>query len=221
MKKLMFVLTSTVLLTGLLASCGQKKPEPQPQPQPQVNKAPKVDVYVLRKEPDPAPEWVYGDDWVVTKDSDGKKVIYFKVQSAQRPTLEKAMYDVKSEKGVLLAGIIKQLTSVEMVKATEGMLNDQGDLDTYFSQTAASISRNVSTGGVLGAGSYWEYVQEVEGEQSKKYYRVVKRYKMDYSDFKARLMGAVKKEPRINEKLKNKSEDFLNKMNAQLDAQGQ
>ncbi len=219
MKKMLFVFSS-VLMLSLLAACGEKKADPTPQVD-NSKKAPKIDIYVLRKEPDPAPSWVYDEDWMVAKDADGTKKIYFKA-AKQRPTLEKAMYDVKMEKAVLLAGIIKQLTSVEMVRATEGMLNDTGELDTYFSETAAAISRNVDTGGVMNSGTYWEYVQEVEGETSTKYYRAVLRYSMDYTEFKNKLMGAVKKEaPRINQDLKLKGDDLVNKMNSQLDALGQ
>ncbi|NOX65399.1 MAG: hypothetical protein GXO85_06265 [Chlorobi bacterium] len=114
------------------------------------------------------------------------------------------------------------MTSSEMVKASEGMLNDEGEMDTFFSEVTASISRNVKTGGTLPSGTYWEYVQEVEGESSTKYYRVVKRYQMDYDQFQKRLYDAVVKEaPRINKELGDKSTDFTDKMTSQLDQLGE
>ncbi len=218
MKKMMFALVTVIMLGGMVACNGGGNTEVKPQPK---VVAPKVDVYVLRKEPDPAPEWLYDEDWIVAKDADGTKVIYFKTES-QNPTQSKAMASLKADKALLLAGIIKQLTSSEMVRATEGMLNDEGEMDAYFSEIVAAISRNVDTSGAFPAGTYWEYVQEVEGENSTKYYRAVKRYQMDYAQFQAKLMGEVKKQaPRINEELKNKSNDFLDKMNSQLDALGE
>jgi len=216
MKKIMFALLTVVMMGGLV-SCGEDTTTVKPN----VKKAPKIDVYVLRQEPNPAPEWVYEGDWEIAKDSEGKKIIYFKTQS-QRPTLQKAMKDVKAEKSSLLASIIKQLTSAEMVRAEEGMLNDEGEMDAYYSEIVASISRNVDTSGNVPSGTYWEYVQEVEGEESTKYYRVVKRFQMDYDLFQKKLYEAVVKEaPRINEKLDTKGTDFADKMNSQLDQLGE
>ncbi len=215
---MVFAFLSVLMLAGI-TSCGEQKSEVTPNPG--VNKASKVDVYVLRKEPDPAPEWLYDDDWTVAKGPEGNKVIYFKIESIN-PTQSKAMASLKAEKVSLLAGIIKQLTSSEMVRATEGMLNDEGEMDAYFSEIVAAISRNVDTSSALPAGTYWEYVQEVEGAESKKYYRAVKRFSMDYNLLQKKLYEAtVKQAPKINQKLNTKGTDFADKMNSQLDQLGE
>jgi len=212
MKKLASLLA--MAFAGLLvASCGGEKPTPAP-----AKPADDYTYQIIRFEPDPKPTWVNDADWKIEGDpNDPNAVIYFKVES-QRPTKEKADADIRSGKAVMLAGVIKQLTSVEMSRAMEGMLNDEGQMDTYFSEVSASISRNVDTSGVLPGPVYWEYVREKEGgEEAKKFYRVIQRFSMNYKTFKDRLMGVVAKEPRINEKLKNKAEDFTQKMRENLD----
>ena len=219
MKKTMIVFVSVLFVGGMFTSCGQQKLEPAPKKK-QVFTQTSDNVKVLRKEPDPAPKWVYDEDWAVQKEN-GNKVIYFLIQS-KRTTLKKEMFDIKAEKGVLLAGMIKQFSSVEMVKASEGMLNDEGDMDTYFSQVSASISRNVNTGMAQPAGSYWEQVAETDKDGNiKQYFRVVKRYSMEYADFKQQIIEAAKKEPLINKKMKDKSGEFVNKMDQQLDKVGE
>ncbi len=172
---------------------------------------------IVKKEVVPSPEWVYQDEVSVIKDKNGKAYLNLRIEST-RDTMQMAEMDVKANKAILIAGLISQFTSVEMLSIDSGLQDEQGELKPYYSQIVTTISRNVDTHGLMPAGSYWEIWKVKENGQYKQVYRVVKLYTMPYEEFQKRLLQEItKEEPGINKELNMKSQDFLKKMERQLE----
>lgn len=213
MKRFGVVLFSALLLTSL-AACGPKesKPTPPPQPLPEEVEAKRIKIYVIQKSEDPTPVWV-NKRWELGKDELGRKVIYLAVEG-QRNTKEKAEIDAESKKIARLSELIKQVATREFAVAKSGMLNDETELDAYFEETIAAVSKNVNISGAMNVADYWEYIQETQGSDSKTYYRFVKRYAMDYDQYQKALNNAwapvAKKVP---PELKNKAQSVLESIN--------
>jgi len=204
MRKIL-ILLSVVGILSILFSCGSSQSGSSVV---QPSGAQKVNVYVLRKSTDPTPDWV-NRKWSIGKDENGNKVIYLVVE-AERPTKEKAEEEIEGKKSEVLATVIKERTTREYATAKSGMLNDSSELDTYFEETIASLSRNVDTSGAVPLEDYWEQIQETQGEQSKQYFRFVRKYQLSYDRFQKALDQAF--EPvakKIPPELKEKSEKVL------------
>ncbi len=207
MKKFVLLLTS-VFFVGMVASCGGNNTKPATQPTADQPQAAAIKINVIRTSEDPAPKWI-NKRWEIGKDEMGRKVIYLVVEG-QKPTLEKAEADAVGKKLSQMADAIKQLTTHEFAIAKQGMLNDETELDTYFEETIAAVSRNVNTSGALNVADYWEYIQEIQGSESKTYYRILKRYAIDYDQFQKSLKGAW--EPtakKVPPELKNKADKVI------------
>jgi hypothetical protein len=218
MKKIGLILFTALLLTGIV-SCGSKdtKPTPPPpQPLPEEVEAKRIKIYVIQKSEDPTPVWV-NKRWELGKDELGRKVIYLAVEG-QRNTKEKAEIDAESKKIARLSELIKQVATREFAVAKSGMLNDETELDAYFEETIAAVSKNVNISGAMNVADYWEYIQETQGSASKTYYRFVKRYAMDYDQYQKALNNAwnpvAKKVP---PELKNKAQSVLESINKNQD----
>lgn len=220
MKRLVVSMMALMMVIGMV-SCGEKKGETAPKP-----KKPKDKITVYQVEETTLPEWYYDDDATVKKEEgDRASFIYFKMMR-EAPTGNKAAKAAKGDLKIMVAEAIKNVTSTEMIKATEGMLNDAGEMDEYFSETVASISRNVDTGGMMPAGRVVEHLaKRIPGREGDiEFFRCTVRYKMDYQVFVDRLMGLVKKQaPRINEKLKEQGSKLLEetKMRENMEALAQ
>ena len=214
MKRTGVVLMSALLLATLVA-CGPKESKPTPpppQPLPEEVEAKRIKIYVIQKSEDPTPTWV-NKRWELGKDELGRKVIYLAVEG-QRNTKEKAEIDAESKKIARLSELIKQVATREFAVAKSGMLNDETELDAYFEETIAAVSKNVNISGAMNVADYWEYIQETQGSDSKTYYRFVKRYAMDYDQYQKALNNAwapvAKKVP---PELKNKAQSVLESIN--------
>jgi O6-methylguanine-DNA--protein-cysteine methyltransferase len=213
MKKIGLLLSMMVLL-GFMVSCNESKPDttvqPTPQPTPASDLAIKINI--IQQSETPTPTWV-NKRWEVGKDDQGKKVIYLAVEG-QRNTKEKAEIDAESKKIARLTELIKQVATREFAVAKQGMLNDDTELDAYFEETIAAVSKNVNISGAMNVSDYWEYIQEIQGGQSKTYYRFVKRYSMDYDTYQKALAGAwTPVAKKIPPELKNKAQDVLKSIN--------
>jgi hypothetical protein len=218
MKKIGLILFTALLFMGIV-SCGSKdtKPTPPPpQPLPEEVEAKRIKIYVIQKSEDPTPVWV-NKRWELGKDELGRKVIYLAVEG-QRNTKEKAEIDAESKKIARLSELIKQVATREFAVAKSGMLNDETELDAYFEETIAAVSKNVNISGAMNVADYWEYIQETQGSASKTYYRFVKRYAMDYDQYQKALNNAwnpvAKKVP---PELKNKAQSVLESINKNQD----
>lgn len=218
MKKIGLILFSALLLLGI-ASCGPKEVKetpPPPQPVPEEVEAKRIKIYVIQKSEDPTPVWV-NKRWELGKDELGRKVIYLAVEG-QRNTKEKAEIDAESKKIARLAELIKQVATREFAVAKSGMLNDETELDAYFEETIAAVSKNVNISGAMNVADYWEYIQETQGSDSKTYYRFVKRYAMDYDQYQKAVNNAwtpvAKKVP---PELKAKAQNVLDSINKSQD----
>ncbi len=206
MKKLILALCAGSVL--ILAGCGAKKNDNKPV------------ITILERKPDPAPRWVNDPNWKVVKQA-GVKTIFFKIETS-RPTLDKAKGEAQLNKSTYLANIIKQFTSSEMVKAVEGMLNDKGEMDIYFSDIAATISRNANTSGTMPAGEYYEYILESTKATNINYYHYILRVSLDYEDLQKRILDATKvQESVIKAKLPDPTQDITAKMKESMDKEGE
>ncbi len=217
MKRIGLILVS-IILTVFITSCGGQKPQPAPAPAPtpEPAQAARIQVFVVQQSISPTPAWV-SKKWEIGKDEEGNKVIFITVE-AQRDTKEKAEAEAKGNLIEMLAEMIKQVATTEFAIAKQGMLNDSSDLDTYFEQTIAAVSKNVNIGGSRPFEDYWEYLQEVQGGASKTYYRFVKRYVLDYTIYQKLLKNAW--EPvakKIPPELKDKADKVLEGINKGLE----
>lgn len=217
MKKLGFFL-SMALLLGFVVSCGNNKPQPAPTPIPVVEKtdANPIQIHVIQQSTTPTPVWI-NKRWEIGKDDLGRKVIFLTVEG-QKPTREKAEADAESKKISRLTELIKQVATREFAVAKQGMLNDETELDTYFEETIAAVSKNVNISGAMNIEDYWEYIQETQGGSSKTYFRMVKRYAMDYETYQKAIKSAF--EPvakKIPPELKNKAASVLDSLNKNQD----
>jgi len=214
MKKFTLLL-AVVLMVGIFASCGGKKPEPpqvQPQPQVQTETPQKIQIYVLQKSEDPTPPWI-NKRWELGKDEMGRKVIFLTVEG-QKNTKEKARIDAESQKIARLTELIKQIATREFAVAKSGMLNDETDLDAYFEETIAAVSKNVNISGAVNVADYWEYVQEVQGSSSKTYYRYVMRFAMDYEVYQKALKQSWEpQKKKVPPELKEKAQKVIDSIN--------
>ncbi|MGA2142883.1 MAG: hypothetical protein ABSG94_10745 [Brevinematales bacterium] len=205
------------LAAGLIVSCGGTKPQPQPQPQPKADDSPaKIQIYVLQKSEDPTPPWI-NKRWELGKDETGRKVMYLTVEG-EKNTKEKARIDAESQKIARLSELIKQVATREFAVAKSGMLNDETDLDSYFEETIAAVSKNVNISGAVNVADYYEYIQEVQGDNSKTYYRYVMRFAMDYDTYQKALTQAWEpQKKKIPPELKDKAEKVLDSINKSED----
>lgn len=206
-----------VIAAGLIVSCGGTKPQPQPQPQPKADDSPaKIQIYVLQKSEDPTPPWI-NKRWELGKDETGRKVMYLTVEG-EKNTKEKARIDAESQKIARLSELIKQVATREFAVAKSGMLNDETDLDSYFEETIAAVSKNVNISGAVNVADYYEYIQEVQGDNSKTYYRYVMRFAMDYDTYQKALTQAWEpQKKKIPPELKDKAEKVLDSINKSED----
>jgi hypothetical protein len=150
----------------------------------------------------------------------GRKVVFLTVEG-QKPTREKAEADAESQKISRLTELIKQVATREFAVAKQGMLNDDTELDTYFEETIAAVSKNVNISGAMNIEDYWEYIQETQGGNSKTYYRMVKRYAMDYDTYQKAIKSAWEPvQKTVPPELKNKADSVLDNLN-KADDQGQ
>ncbi len=207
-----------VVMAVYLVSCGSHKPQPAPAPAPlpEETAAKQIKVYVIQQSENPTPAWV-NKKWEIGKDELGRKVIFLAVEG-QRNTKEKAEIDAESKKIAMLSELIKQVATREFAVAKQGMLNDETDLDTYFEETIAAVSKNVNISGAMNVADYWEYIQETQGSESKTYFRFVKRYAMDYEAYQKAVKQAW--EPvakKIPVDLKNKAQNVLDSLNKNQD----
>jgi hypothetical protein len=212
MKKIALVATSLLIAAGLIVSCGgggDKKPEKKPEP---AKTADLIKINVVQKSEDPTPVWV-NKRWEIGKDDMGRKVIFLSVEG-QRNTKEKAEIDAESKKIARLTELIKQVATREFAVAKSGMLNDETELDAYFEETIAAVSKNVNISGAMNVADYWEYIQETQGDQSKTYYRFVKRYAMDYDQYQKSLKSAWEPQKKaVPPELKDKAQKVLDSIN--------
>lgn len=194
------------------------KPQPQPQPQPpkvEDNTA-KIQIFVLQKSEDPTPAWI-NKRWELGKDETGRKVMYLTVEG-EKNTKEKARYDAESQKIARMTELIKQVATREFAVAKSGMLNDETDLDSYFEETIAAVSKNVNISGAINVADYWEYIQEVQGDQSKTYYRYVQRYAMDFETYQKALSQSWQPEKKkVPPELKDKADKVIDSINKSED----
>ncbi len=206
------------IAAGLIVSCGGTKPQPQPQPQPpkvEDNTA-KIQIFVLQKSEDPTPAWI-NKRWELGKDETGRKVMYLTVEG-EKNTKEKARYDAESQKIARMTELIKQVATREFAVAKSGMLNDETDLDSYFEETIAAVSKNVNISGAINVADYWEYIQEVQGDQSKTYYRYVQRYAMDFETYQKALSQSWQPEKKkVPPELKDKADKVIDSINKSED----
>jgi hypothetical protein len=213
MKKTLFF-ACMLISAGLIVSCGGKKPEQQ-QPKPGNNTA-KIQIYVLQKSEDPTPDWI-NKRWQLGQDDVGKKVIFLAVEG-QGNTREKARIDSETQKISRLTELIKQVATREFAVAKSGMLNDETDLDSYFEETIAAVSKNVNISGAVDVADYWEYIQEVQGDSSKTYYRYVMRFAMDYETYQKALKQAWEPQKKnVPPELKEKADKVIDSINQSQD----
>jgi predicted small lipoprotein YifL len=218
MKKILLSFGVIALLI-FATSCGKKPEEPvKPvEPKQETKSAAQIQIVVVQKSEDPAPAWV-NKRWEIGKDEMGKKVIFLAVEG-QRNTKEKAEIDAESKKISRLSELIKQVATREFAVAKSGMLNDDTELDAYFEETVAAVSKNVNISGAMNIADYWEYVQEIQGDSSKTYYRYIKRYAMDFDVYQKALKSAwepVKKT--VPPELKDKAQKVLDSLNQSQEA---
>ncbi len=217
MKKLGLLL-GAVLIAVLFVSCGPKKPDVEPQTQTKTDDttAPKIQIYVLQKSEDPTPVWI-NKRWELGKDEIGRKVIFLAVEG-QKNTKEKARIDAESQKIARLTELIKQIATREFAVAKSGMLNDDTELDAYFEETIAAVSKNVNISGAVNVADYWEYIQEVQGGISKTYYRYVMRFAMDYETYQKALKQSWEpQQKKVPPELKDKADKVLDSINKSED----
>lgn len=217
MKRVFKILVS-LLIMGLVFSCGNKKPQPVAVPEPSsgTSEAPLIKIHVIQKSTNPTPYWV-NKKWEIGKDELGRKVIFMTVEG-QRNTKEKAEIEAESKKIARLSELIKQVATREFAVAKQGMLNDETELDTYFEETIAAVSKNVNISGAMNVEDYWEYIQETQGESSKTYWRYVKRYAMDYETYQKAVKQAW--EPvakKVPPELKKKAQNVLENLSKSQD----
>jgi len=212
MKEYLKLLLSLIIL-GVIVSCGSKpNPAAVPAPSTGTSEAPLIKIHVIQKSTNPTPYWV-NKKWEIGKDELGRKVIFLTVEG-QRNTKEKAEIEAESKKIAKLTEVIKQVATREFAVAKQGMLNDETELDTYFEETIAAVSKNVNISGAMNVEDYWEYIQEIQGDSSRTYYRYVKRYAMDYETYQKAVKQAW--EPvakKIPPDLKKKAEKVLDNLN--------
>ncbi len=208
------LLAFAALFALTLVSCGPKRTEikPAPEPVPEEVEAKRIKIYVIQKSEDPTPVWV-NRRWEIGKDELNRKVIFLSVEG-QRNTKEKAEIDAESKKIARLSELIKQVATREFAVAKSGMLNDETELDAYFEETIAAVSKNVNISGAMNVADYWEYIQETQGGSSKTYYRYVKRYAMDYDQYQKAVNNAWKPvAKKVPPELKNKAQSVLESIN--------
>lgn len=216
MKKLALALSALASLLVVTACGGNGTTKPEATPDPE---APMVKINVIRQSETPKPTWV-NKKWYIGKDESGAKVIFFVVQG-RAATQDKADVLAQADKIVRLTEMIKQVATREFALARSGMLDPESDkaLDTYFEETIAAVSKNVNVSGAMNTADYWEYVQEIEGSSSKKYYTVYKQYSMDYAIFeKARNSAWNQEKKRVDPALQNKAQSVLDSINKAEDA---
>ncbi|URA09350.1 hypothetical protein [Thermospira aquatica] len=217
MKRSVWFLMTLVAVTLMVVSCGGKKPEPAPQPQQPVSPeadALRIKVYTIQASEEPKPKWV-NKRWYIGKDEEGVKTIYLTV-SAQAVRKDNAARLAEAEKIAKLTEAIKQVATREFALARAGMLDPDSDkaLETYFEETIAAVSKNVNISGAMNVADYWEYVQEVQGGESKTYYIYYKQYAMPYALFEKARKDAWDKQPKpVNKDLQNKAQKVLDSIN--------
>jgi hypothetical protein len=209
MKRMLILLA--IFMMVALVSCGEKKAE---EPAAVETESPRIRVYHV--EPVELPAWFYDDETSI-KHEDGQRFIFFKI-SREAPTSRNAVNAVRTEVVNLVANAIGGIVSTEMVKATEGMLNDPVEMDEYFSETIAAISRNVDTGGIIPAGQIVEHLAiEEPGKSTVEIFRCTARYKMPYELFLDRLYKSMERNAsRINQVLKGQGNEVTQAMKDSL-----
>jgi len=227
MKRSLWFLMVAGMVVLMVASCGGKKPEPAPQNQTPTSpdaEALRIKRYVIQASEEPKPKWV-NKRWYIGKDEEGVKTIYLTVEG-QAVRKDNAARLAEAEKIAKLTEAIKQVATREFALARAGMLDPESDkaLETYFEETIAAVSKNVNISGAMNTADYWEYVQEVQGAESKTFYIYYKQYAMPYALFEKARKDAWEKQPKpVNKDLQQKAQKVLDSINNYEDqvAQGE
>jgi|GEM_PF-1263576 hypothetical protein len=227
MKRSLWFLMVAGMVVLMVASCGGKKPEPAPQNQTPTSpdaEALRIKRYVIQASEEPKPKWV-NKRWYIGKDEEGVKTIYLTVEG-QAVRKDNAARLAEAEKIAKLTEAIKQVATREFALARAGMLDPESDkaLETYFEETIAAVSKNVNISGAMNTADYWEYVQEVQGAESKTFYIYYKQYAMPYALFEKARKDAWEKQPKpVNKDLQRKAQKVLDSINNYEDqvAQGE
>lgn len=212
MKRFTIVVLAMVIIGGMFVSCGEKKPDTKPAAE-KKSESGRLKTYQIEKVE--LPEWYYDDGATVKKEEgDDATYIYF-LMDRDAATAAKAVKAAKADLKIAVAEAIKNITSTEMIKASEGMLNDKDVMDEYFQETVASISRNTDTGGLIPAGQVVEHLGKKipNKEKDEEFYRCTLRSKMNYQQFQDKLFKAIEKHAdRVNKVLKDDGEKVVNEM---------
>lgn len=203
MKRISILMLTMFVVVGFVMSCTEKSGTTKAEKKPAK---PKITIYQIEKVE--LPDWYYDDDVVIKKEAgDKSSFIYFKMYR-EAPTGNKAMKAAKADLKATVTEAIKNITSTEMIKASEGMLNDKDVMDEYFQETVASISRNVDISGLIPAGNVVEHIgKQIPGKADVETYRATIRYKMNYGLFQDKLINSIKKVvPKVIKEVKEEKE---------------
>ena len=195
------------MMATMFASCGGNgTPVVQPgQPTPSA----KTVVNVLRQSATPTPDWVSGPTYQVGS-QDGVPTIFLVVEG-EAPTKDAAKAKAEGDRIKNMANSIKQLATTEFAIAKQGMLNNETEMDQYFEETIAAVSRNVNVSGAFPIAQYWEQMELIEASASKTVWRYVLRYSLDKKVYDQAKADAWKKatDSITNPELKDKAQKVL------------
>jgi hypothetical protein len=213
MRNLIFC--SVIPVALILAACGEQKSE-KPVSQNNIIINGLVQRQILQRSEEPAPDWIT-KKWEISKDEMGKKVIFLTVEG-EKPAKEKAAADAESKKIARFTELIKQMASREFAVSKSGVMKGSTDLDAYFDETAASVSRNVNIGATLNVGDYWEYVQDTQGTNTNNLYHIFRHYAMDYENYqKALKMSWAVVKTRLTKEQGDKGQDVVDSIERNQD----
>ena len=75
----------------------------------------------------------------------------------EAPTLDAAKAKAEGDKIKSIANAVKQLATTPSLRLLkQGMLNSSTEMDGYFEESIAAVSRNVQISGGFPVGVYWE-----------------------------------------------------------------
>ncbi|OHD55357.1 MAG: hypothetical protein A2Y33_04050 [Spirochaetes bacterium GWF1_51_8] len=176
--------TGAILLFGLIAGCGTSVNETIPEYRedyslltlPAVTNVPFEVVSQSKGNP---PVWIYYS-WVLGKDGNDNKVLFVTVYSKSATPLTDSLTKTPDE----TAQIKKAVESFTYDKLNESKTNvkiDEAKLKPHFDKWLAALTEQIAGGYAVNVENYWEKLRVAGQGSAGEFYRIFKRYMIDYS----------------------------------------
>jgi len=167
-----------LLLAGFLASCSKKSlVDVKP-----VKKAKVGEEFVVQKSESKTPKWTENPEFQIVKEK-GEKFIYVTAEIYGQKEKRAAERIAESELRKKIAEGIKTLVQSQFGEAIKGTNETYSE---SFNSYVVTVAENVPVVGLVVTDTYWEKIQRIKSESEVEYiYRVIKRGKMPYNNYKA------------------------------------